>query len=308
MERYAQTKEYLIRLATRILALALLALLLVLTFGRASAAVTITSFTAKAKTASILLEWKTASEVSNAGFNLYRSTSSSGPWTNKINSNLIPGCPGCLLGGSYSFDDTSAPNGQTSYYKLESVEFSGGTQQFGPVSATAGAQAASPTPTRTSTRTPTTVPTATRTPTATSVAAPTNTPVVPTATAPAATTTRAPNATATTPPTRVAFFVQPTVPSARTGAPNVAPNDPAVATPEPLQEAVVVVLPPEDEDVAPATESATETDDQADARDSSYYLRRLAVASTTLLSGLLGLGAFALGITALYLFLRAHLR
>lgn len=173
---------------------------------RASANVSVTSFTAQAQTSQIVLNWKTASEISNAGFNLYRSNSQSGPWTTKLNSNLIPACPGCAMGSSYSYNDTSAAKGQKYYYRLESVEFTGSTQPFGPVSAQISASATS---------TPTMVP-ATPTRTATLIpATQTNTlvPGTPTATvynSPTPIGTPAP--TETSLPTRVAYVAgQPTL-------------------------------------------------------------------------------------------------
>lgn len=127
---------------------------LAVTFVRAFALVTVSAFTAQAQTTQITLSWKTVSEINNAGFNLYRSTSPTGPWISKINLNgLIPSkCPGCIASNlSYSFNDTTAVPGQKYFYKLESVEFGGATQQFGPVSA----QIAASTPTPTTTLTPT---------------------------------------------------------------------------------------------------------------------------------------------------------
>jgi hypothetical protein len=55
-----------------ILALAFLALALDAT--RAHASVSISAFNAAPQTTTILVKWTTASELNNAGFNLYRST------------------------------------------------------------------------------------------------------------------------------------------------------------------------------------------------------------------------------------------
>jgi hypothetical protein len=181
---------------------------------RVSAAVTITGFNAKAQNSQIVLGWQTLSETNNAGFNLYRSTSPFGPWTSKINSSLIPVCSGCsVMGGTYSQTDGSASAGKIYYYRLESVELSGGTQQFGPVSAQIAA-AATATSVATPTRTGTVPPTATNTPTPIPGTA-TNTPVPGTATPTvysSPTPFGTPPPTETPFPTRIAYVVgQPTL-------------------------------------------------------------------------------------------------
>ncbi len=191
--------------------LALAFLTLALDSTRAHAAVSISAFNAAPQTTTILVRWTTASELNNAGFNLYRNTSPTGSFS-KINPSLIPvKNPGAIIGSSYTYSDNTALKGQTYYYKLESVEFGGGTQQFGPVNATIAEP--SPTPTTvppTATRTPTAQPTATRTPT--SVPTATQVPSTATATSVAASPT-ATRPAAVSEPTRVAVFVEAATPT-----------------------------------------------------------------------------------------------
>jgi len=83
-------------------------------------------------TPSVTLEWTTETEVNVAGFNLYRSESSDGPFE-KINESLIPGSPDPLLGGHYVYTDTEVEAGKTYYYKLEDVELDGTSTFHGPI-------------------------------------------------------------------------------------------------------------------------------------------------------------------------------
>jgi hypothetical protein len=80
------------------------------------------------RTASVVVEWSTASELNTAGFNLYRSENPDGPFA-KINDDLIPASPDPLTGGSYSYTDKNVSTGQTYYYQLEDVEISGGANR-----------------------------------------------------------------------------------------------------------------------------------------------------------------------------------
>ncbi|MGB8643718.1 MAG: hypothetical protein WCF84_00640 [Anaerolineae bacterium] len=179
--------------------------LLALMVTRASASVTLSSFAAQSGTTSITVTWTTATEINNLGFNLLRSNNATSGF-GQINPNLIPGCAGCVNGDSYSYADTTAPSGQTMYYKLQSVSSSGSKQNFGPVSAMMGTAAtATPTPSATSTTGPTA--TRTRVPTGTPPPSATRTTIAPsgTGTATATVATMTPVWTATDLPTEVAF-------------------------------------------------------------------------------------------------------
>jgi hypothetical protein len=88
--------------------------------------------------ATVIVEWSTASELDTAGFNLYRSDSTDGPFT-RLNEHLIPASPDPLVGGSYTFTDTNVVAGRTYYYQLEDVETGGATTRHGPIAAKAEA-------------------------------------------------------------------------------------------------------------------------------------------------------------------------
>lgn len=97
-------------------------------------AVDLLSFTGTRMADGILLEWQTANEIDNLGFNLYRAASESGTKV-KLNADLIPTkvMPGSLVGASYSFEDFTATASEAYFYWLEDVEASGTTTMHGPV-------------------------------------------------------------------------------------------------------------------------------------------------------------------------------
>ena len=95
------------------------------------------SFTATPHDGYVLLEWETASEIDNAGFNLWRSQAQAGPYT-RLNAQLIPVRGGPTTGASYSYDDDTVTNGVTYWYKLEDVNLYGVSTLHGPVRAVAG--------------------------------------------------------------------------------------------------------------------------------------------------------------------------
>ncbi|MGQ9600086.1 MAG: hypothetical protein ACUVWZ_11800 [Anaerolineae bacterium] len=98
-------------------------------------AVTLASFSAAPAGNAIRLEWTTATELENMGFNLYRATSPAGPQV-KLNDSLIASqAPGSALGASYEFVDASVQPGVTYYYWLEDVDVYGVTTLHGPVQA-----------------------------------------------------------------------------------------------------------------------------------------------------------------------------
>lgn len=86
----------------------------------------------------VLVEWTTESEIDTAGFNVYRSESSDGPYV-KVNAALIPGSSDPLLGSKYVYTDTNVVAGHTYYYKLEDVELDGTTTLHGPIEVVAEA-------------------------------------------------------------------------------------------------------------------------------------------------------------------------
>ena len=78
----------------------------------------------------VVLEWQTASEAGNLGFNVLRSLSENGPYQT-INEKLIPARPD----GKYRFTDNDVQAGQHYYYKIEDVSGFGDRTQHGPVAA-----------------------------------------------------------------------------------------------------------------------------------------------------------------------------
>ena len=97
-------------------------------------AVTVASFEAFAVPDGVLVRWETASEIENAGFNLYRAESASGPWS-QLNAGLIPSQgPGSPVGYLYEYLDGDVSTGNTYFYLLEDVSLTGQTTQHGPVS------------------------------------------------------------------------------------------------------------------------------------------------------------------------------
>ena len=92
------------------------------------------SFAAIPGDASVALEWRTASELDNLGFHLYRGPSEAGPWT-RLNPSLIPGLGSSATGQAYSFRDTGLVNGTRYFYRLEDVDASSKTTSHDPVSA-----------------------------------------------------------------------------------------------------------------------------------------------------------------------------
>jgi hypothetical protein len=100
-------------------------------------AVELVKFNAIGMHGNVLLTWKTASEIDNAGFNLYRATTVNGPYE-KINTGLIPGLLSSALGRAYQYVDAPVTNGAVYYYKLEDIDLKGRSTMHGPVMARPG--------------------------------------------------------------------------------------------------------------------------------------------------------------------------
>ena len=95
-------------------------------------AIDLISFSATGEENHVRVDWQTAQEIRNLGFNLYRSTSASGAFV-KINDRLIPGLLYSVKGKSYSFADPNVSPGQLYYYKLEDIDASGTRTFHGPI-------------------------------------------------------------------------------------------------------------------------------------------------------------------------------
>jgi hypothetical protein len=286
--------------------------LLVLLPLRVSAAVTISSFDAKWQSGKVAVNWKTATELNNVGFNILRSTSPNGTFA-KVNYTPTQ-CLGCLTGMSYSFIDSGVTPGQTYYYRLQSVNTSGVPETY---SGTAVAAAdATPTATATATRTRTPTVTATNipsTPIATNIPSTpiaTNIPSTPTATfapqyTPTRTATYPPGVTppSATPTSLRVVVAQPSPTTARAGAANP-PAPPSIGGGTPA--ATRIVLAPQEptpEDVTEEVENEVENSEESqNARDTrgEWVVR----GGAFLLAGLLGLGALGLSLIAILLVVR----
>ncbi|NIR02725.1 MAG: hypothetical protein GTN78_21410, partial [Gemmatimonadales bacterium] len=94
--------------------------------------VDLVDFTATGNGDAVRVEWETAQEINNLGFNLYRSTKKEGPYT-KLNSSLIPGLLYSVTGKKYTYNDRAVTKGQLYYYKLEDIDSFGRHTWHGPV-------------------------------------------------------------------------------------------------------------------------------------------------------------------------------
>jgi hypothetical protein len=95
-----------------------------------STAVNLSSLGATAARGQVTLAWGTGSEISNAGFNVYRATSASGARV-KVNDLLIAAQGSEASGSSYSIVDR--PGYGSFYYWLEGVDYSGQSSLHGPI-------------------------------------------------------------------------------------------------------------------------------------------------------------------------------
>ena len=87
--------------------------------------VELSSFTVtRLESGSVIVTWKTESEVDNAGFNLRRSLTRDGGYT-LLNPALIAGAGTTGERQTYTFIDTSAKPGVEHYYQIEEVSFGG---------------------------------------------------------------------------------------------------------------------------------------------------------------------------------------
>jgi len=97
--------------------------------------VSLSSFAAVPQSGRIIIQWTTASEIDNAGFNIYRAESKDGEYV-KVNDSLIPAEGAPTQSVSYQFFDDGVKNRTTYYYKLEDMNLNGTSTMHGPVSGT----------------------------------------------------------------------------------------------------------------------------------------------------------------------------
>lgn len=103
-----------------------------LIFDEGSTPVELSSFTAETADGSIVLNWTTQSETENYGFHVYRSNSRDSDYE-KITSEIIPGRGNSDQAYTYALTDYSVLAGNTYYYKLADVDFSGNMKFHGPI-------------------------------------------------------------------------------------------------------------------------------------------------------------------------------
>lgn len=106
-------------------------------------AVTLVSFTATVNQNEVILNWETAAEIDNAGFDLYRATAATGPWS-RINPALIPAEGNLFTGANYRLVDQ--PGAGQFFYLLEDIDRYGERTAHGPVVVQVGPMANSATP------------------------------------------------------------------------------------------------------------------------------------------------------------------
>ena len=99
--------------------------------GHTATAVALRSFAASRSGRSVLVRWRTASELSLAGFRLYRQTSGKPVL---LNARLIPAIASAA-GRSYSFRDRLPAGVRAARYWLEALRLDGTSVRFGPIRA-----------------------------------------------------------------------------------------------------------------------------------------------------------------------------
>ncbi len=97
--------------------------------------ITLSSFTATPGSFEVTLKWQTASEIDNAGFNLYRAEEKDGDYE-QINDSLIAAEGYATEGAAYEFVDEDVENRTKYWYLLEDVDLNGVSTVHGPVRAT----------------------------------------------------------------------------------------------------------------------------------------------------------------------------
>lgn len=150
-------------------ALLLLIILTAVPLFSVQASVDLLYFRTAAGSDTIKVEWETAQELDNLGFNLYRGLSDDFEAATKLNGGLIAGNTGSATGAYYDWLDTDVQVGTQYTYWLIDIDINGVETTHGPITAspTGGSGFPTPIPPGNSTSTPTPTRTPTRTPTAT---------------------------------------------------------------------------------------------------------------------------------------------
>ncbi len=90
-----------------------------------SLVVTLAGFDATAAADHVQVTWETVSELQNAGFNLYRTTTANPPTAANLLTFVPSQGPGSTQGFAYSHQDYAVTAGETAWYWLEDVDLSG---------------------------------------------------------------------------------------------------------------------------------------------------------------------------------------
>ena len=77
------------------------------------------------------IEWATASELNNFGFDVWRGDREEGPF-DRINENTIPGAGSSDTTNRYEFIDDTIEAGKAYWYYVESISMSGRRVKFSP--------------------------------------------------------------------------------------------------------------------------------------------------------------------------------
>ena len=101
--------------------------------------VEMSAFTAVPADEGVIVKWRTESELNNLGFNVYRSTRLDGDYV-KVTPVLIMGAGTEATPREYSFIDEDVVVGNTYYYYIEDVDFSGKTNRSHIIEVTVGKQ------------------------------------------------------------------------------------------------------------------------------------------------------------------------
>jgi len=99
--------------------------------------VELSSFTVSFTDGNSILNWATQSESNNSGWNIYRSETENFEESFQVNNDPIPGAGTTFEPTNYSFVDEYPVTENTTYrYWLESRDYSGATDNYGPISLT----------------------------------------------------------------------------------------------------------------------------------------------------------------------------
>jgi len=110
-----------------------------ITAAEAPLSVELSALTATTTIDSVTINWSTATETNNLGFNIYRSEKKDGKYI-RLNGGLIEGAGTDATPHDYSFTDDNVVPGKTYYYYVEDVDFTGHSNKSDIIQVTVGQQ------------------------------------------------------------------------------------------------------------------------------------------------------------------------